>query len=110
MAYLRIQVGFAGMYYTGQLQYVGVAVMAVNRYTSVARPIEHHKVLISVVGLSCAHFAIIAAVERRSRENRLRAAVCFVHRHASRSSHQNTHSVDSHKRAICKNKLTFAIQ
>ena len=39
------------MYYIGQLQYVGVAVMAVNRYTGVTQPVKHNNVLIRVVDL-----------------------------------------------------------
>ena len=110
MAYLRRQVGSAGMHYVGLLQYVGAAVMAVNRYTSVARPIEHHKVLISVVDLSCAHFAIIAAVEGRSPENRVRAAVHFGHRRTNRLSHRTAQSVDQCERGICKKSLKFGTQ
>ena len=41
MRMLRTQVGIAGMYYIGQLQYVAVAVMTYNRYTSVVRPLAH---------------------------------------------------------------------
>lgn len=110
IAYLRVQVGFAGMYYIGQLQYVGVAVMAVNRYTSVAQPMAHKTVLNSVVGFLFTHFIMLTAVDGRSPENRLRVAVHFSHRCAGRLSHSDAQSVHSRESRICKERLTFAIQ
>ena len=75
MVYLRRQVGFAGMHYFSQLQYVGVAVMAVNRYTGVARPVAHNNVLVCVVDLLIAF--MLVAVEGRSPEIRVHGAVHF---------------------------------